>query len=80
MIELFLCSFYNGLLTHVDTLKPPIRHENTTVNTAARMETTGLRDRIHMSFETAELLKAAGRENWVKQREDKVVAKGKGEI
>lgn len=33
-----------------------------------------------MSFETAEQLKAAGKENWTKPRDDKVVAKGKGEM
>ncbi|CAB9514914.1 Receptor-type guanylate cyclase gcy [Seminavis robusta] len=51
-----------------------------TVNTAARMESTGMRDRIHMSFETAEQLRAGGKENWTKQRDDKIVAKGKGEM
>jgi Adenylate and Guanylate cyclase catalytic domain len=51
-----------------------------TVNTAARVESTGQKDRIHMSAETAEQLKAAGKENWTKPRDDKVVAKGKGEM
>jgi hypothetical protein len=33
-----------------------------------------------MSFETAEQLKAAGKGNWTEPRDDKVVAKGKGEM
>jgi Adenylate and Guanylate cyclase catalytic domain len=51
-----------------------------TVNTAARMESTGLQNRIHVSMETAELLKAAGKHYWLKPREDKIVARGKGEL
>ena len=51
-----------------------------TVNTAARVETTGLRNRIHLSNETAQLLKEAGKTKWIVAREDKVVAKGKGEL
>lgn len=51
-----------------------------TVNTAARMESTGMRDRIHISQETADLLIAAGKSHWVVPREDVVVAKGKGEL
>jgi class 3 adenylate cyclase len=51
-----------------------------TVNTTARIETTGERDKIHISQEHAELLISAGKEHWIQQREDKVVAKGKGEL
>ena len=51
-----------------------------TVNTAARIETTGHRNKIHISSETAKLLIDAGKGHWVRQREDKVVAKGKGEL
>jgi len=51
-----------------------------TVNTAARMESTGLRDRIHISQETADLLIAGGKSHWVVPREEIVVAKGKGEM
>mmetsp|Transcript_20229 Transcript_20229/g.43726 ORF Transcript_20229/g.43726 Transcript_20229/m.43726 type:complete len:1181 (+) Transcript_20229:158-3700(+) len=51
-----------------------------TVNTAARMESTGMRDRIHISQETADLIIAAGKSHWVVPREDVVVAKGKGEM
>mmetsp|Transcript_40235 Transcript_40235/g.97128 ORF Transcript_40235/g.97128 Transcript_40235/m.97128 type:complete len:1135 (-) Transcript_40235:1806-5210(-) len=51
-----------------------------TVNTCSRIETTGKRDKIHISKETADLLNDAGKEHWIEQREDKVTAKGKGEL
>jgi hypothetical protein len=51
-----------------------------TMNTAARMESTGLRDRIQVSQDTADLIVAAGKPKWVAAREEKVVAKGKGEM
>mmetsp|Transcript_5193 Transcript_5193/g.10983 ORF Transcript_5193/g.10983 Transcript_5193/m.10983 type:complete len:124 (-) Transcript_5193:52-423(-) len=37
-----------------------------TVNTAARMEGSGERGRIHLSFETAKLLMSANKGHWVK--------------
>ena len=48
------------------------------MNTAARTESTGEADRIHLSYETATLLIAAGKESWVIPRDDQVYAKGKG--
>jgi class 3 adenylate cyclase len=51
-----------------------------TVNTTARVESTGDRGRIHISQDTANLLIAAGKSRWVQEREDRVVAKGKGEL
>jgi hypothetical protein len=51
-----------------------------TMNTAARMESTGKMNCIQMSEETAELLIAAGKSKWVKPREDHVYAKGKGKM
>lgn len=51
-----------------------------TVNTAARMESTGLRNKIHISQETADLLREAGKGHWVEERGDLVVAKGKGAL
>lgn len=51
-----------------------------TVNTAARIETTGQRDKIHLSQETAELVNQAGKTNWMIRRNDTIVAKGKGEM
>eukprot|EP00980_Cylindrotheca_fusiformis_P003628 scaffold814_cov100-Cylindrotheca_fusiformis.AAC.10 len=51
-----------------------------TVNTAARIESTGMRNRVHLSSETAEFLIATGRSDWVQRRSDLVCVKGKGEI
>eukprot|EP00538_Stauroneis_constricta_P012478 CAMPEP_0119548166 /NCGR_PEP_ID=MMETSP1352-20130426/2141_1 /TAXON_ID=265584 /ORGANISM="Stauroneis constricta, Strain CCMP1120" /LENGTH=1235 /DNA_ID=CAMNT_0007593355 /DNA_START=105 /DNA_END=3812 /DNA_ORIENTATION=- len=51
-----------------------------TVNTAARMESTGERSRIQISQETADELIACGRQHWITPRADKVNAKGKGEL
>jgi hypothetical protein len=51
-----------------------------TVNTAARVEATGMRNCVHLSSDTATLLKAAGKEHWLKKRADVVTAKGKGEV
>jgi class 3 adenylate cyclase len=51
-----------------------------TMNTAARMESNGKKSRIHLSQETADLLINAGKQNWLIAREDKIIAKGKGEL
>ena len=51
-----------------------------TMNTAARMESTGERGRIQVSEETADLLVAAGKKHWLLQRADIVYAKGKGAL
>jgi class 3 adenylate cyclase len=51
-----------------------------TMNTASRMESTGLRDRIQVSQDTADLLIAAGKSKWLTPREEKVIAKGKGSM
>jgi hypothetical protein len=51
-----------------------------TVNTAARMESTGEKDRIQMSQATANLLREAGKGHWLKARDTLVHAKGKGEL
>lgn len=50
------------------------------MNTASRMESTGLPNRIQVSQETADLLESAGKGGWLTQREDKVIAKGKGHL
>ena len=47
-----------------------------TMNTAARMEHNGVRDKIQLSQETADLLIEAGKSNWLERREDLVNAKG----
>jgi class 3 adenylate cyclase len=51
-----------------------------TMNTASRMESNGMPHRIHVSQETANELVAKGKSGWVTPREDKIVAKGKGEL
>lgn len=50
------------------------------MNTAARMESNGVPNGIHLSEETAKLLVESGKQAWVKQREDRIIAKGKGEL
>ncbi|CAB9515308.1 Receptor-type guanylate cyclase gcy [Seminavis robusta] len=50
------------------------------VNTAARMESNGAKNKIHLSQETADLLIKGGKEKWVMAREEKIHAKGKGEL
>lgn len=40
------------------------------------MESTGVKDCIHLSNETAQLLIEAGKEDWLVERGDKVIAKG----
>ena len=49
-----------------------------TVNTAARMESTGKPGRIQISQSTADALRRSGKQHWLEAREDLVSAKGKG--
>ena len=51
-----------------------------TMNTASRMESTGVSNRIQLSSATADLLISNGKEHWITKRQDKVRAKGKGEL
>ena len=44
------------------------------------MESNGAPNRIHVSEATATLIKAAGKGTWITMREDRVMAKGKGEM
>ena len=50
------------------------------MNTASRMESTGVSNRVQISQATADLLIEDGKEHWLIEREDKVKAKGKGEL
>jgi class 3 adenylate cyclase len=49
-----------------------------TVNTAARMESTGVANKIQCSKVTANVLNDVGKGNWLTPREDCIEAKGKG--
>ncbi|KAL7485159.1 hypothetical protein ACHAW6_010767 [Cyclotella cf. meneghiniana] len=51
-----------------------------TINTASRMESTGKAGKIQLSAETAQLLRLDNMGRWLTKREDKVTAKGKGEL
>lgn len=51
-----------------------------TVNTASRIESSGAPGRIHISEDTANLLKAAGKGHWLEKRSELVRAKGKGDL
>jgi Adenylate and Guanylate cyclase catalytic domain len=50
------------------------------VNTASRMESNGLPGKIQVSEATANLLMAAGKGEWVSEREGGIEAKGKGDL
>ncbi len=49
-----------------------------TVNTASRMESTGMKSRIQVSQATATLLIDSGMGHWVRPRKTQIQAKGKG--
>lgn len=51
-----------------------------TMNTASRMESTGVSNRIQLSQATADFLIDAGKEHWITKRQDRVKVKGKGEL
>lgn len=48
------------------------------MNTAARMEQTGVKNMIQVSQSTARLLEVGGKSHWLIRRDDSVQAKGKG--
>ncbi|CAJ1963743.1 unnamed protein product [Cylindrotheca closterium] len=51
-----------------------------TVNTCSRIESTGKAGCIQCSEECSEQLRAWGKGSWLRKREDKIQAKGKGEM
>jgi Adenylate and Guanylate cyclase catalytic domain len=50
-----------------------------TMNMAARMESTGAKNKVQLSADTAKLLISSGHQNWVIPRAEPVQVKGKGE-
>jgi len=50
------------------------------MNTTARIESTGAKNKVHLSKETAELLMQSGKGAWLRERKDLVEAKGKGKL
>ena len=50
------------------------------MNTASRIESTGLPGRIHISVDTADLLEQSNKGKWIVKRDDQVIAKGKGSL
>jgi len=50
------------------------------MNTASRMESNGKPEFIHISEQTAILLKEAGKSDWIEPRKDIIDVKGKGKL
>lgn len=51
-----------------------------TINTASRMESTGVGGKIQVSAETAELIRYDRKERWLVKRDGMMSAKGKGDL
>ena len=60
--------------------RPRLQIFGDTVNTAARVEATSQRGRVHLSDRTAKILKESGYAEWLTLRKDIVSAKGKGRM
>lgn len=50
------------------------------MNSASRMETTGKPGRIHVSPQSAEILRQAGKGSWLEPRDVQIFVKGKGRL
>jgi Adenylate and Guanylate cyclase catalytic domain len=57
-----------------------LMHLNSLVWTASRIESSGKRERVHLSEQTAMQLIKHGKEDWIVRREDMIEAKGKGKL
>lgn len=73
-----ILDFFGWPYCHADFLLFPFCY--TVVNTAARMESTGERDKIQISQQTRDKLVEAGKVHWFIKREDVVKARGKGDL
>lgn len=51
-----------------------------TMNTASRMESTGMKNKVHLSSDSAEQLMKSGYGHWITKRQDLVHVKGKGDM
>jgi class 3 adenylate cyclase len=51
-----------------------------TMNMGARMETTGVKNKVHLSQDTASILISSGKQHWLSPRQDLVHVKGKGSM
>ena len=51
-----------------------------TINTASRMESTGMVGKIQISEETAQLVRRGHKSRWLSKRDKTITAKGKGEL
>ena len=81
LIKTILCIFYirtdEDLMSTSITIGTKARFQlfGDTVNTAARMESSGMAGRVHISESTAATLVKSGRGKWLEKRLDTVVAK-----
>lgn len=64
----------------IDLFRHSKRIISDTSSSAARMESNGIPGKVQISQEMADCLKSDGKAEWYTPREDKIVAKGKGEL